>query len=180
MVPGIVRWGWQHAQRMCISHRLFVSEMLPTTGQHDTTRMGCGRGMRRPEADASPRLCGGSEYLRGVRDRCWGPDACGVWSASGRLNLDTHATRSWWRGRVYQAKSPHDREYGGEPRLDHSSESSPRARATNDSLKELQLRTSAASYPMTEHSRCRPFKVHVGAVVQAILRASRCCIVEVV
>eukprot|EP00966_Prymnesium_polylepis_P175628 4064747-Prymnesium_polylepis.1 len=28
--------------------------MLPTTGQHDTTRMGCGRGMRRPEADASP------------------------------------------------------------------------------------------------------------------------------
>ena len=54
MVPGIVRWGWQHAQRMCISHRLFVSEMLPTTGQHDTTRMGCGRGMRRPEADRKP------------------------------------------------------------------------------------------------------------------------------
>eukprot|EP00966_Prymnesium_polylepis_P274066 6331258-Prymnesium_polylepis.1 len=36
-------------------------------------------------------MCGGSEYLKG--------DACGVWSASGRLNIDTHATRSWWRGR---------------------------------------------------------------------------------
>eukprot|EP00966_Prymnesium_polylepis_P232226 5371634-Prymnesium_polylepis.1 len=92
--------------------RIRVSRQYRACGVDGLARVVFLEGVSRHAWYAMAR-CGGPEYLRGVRDRCWGPDACGVWSASGRLNLDTHATSSWWRGRVYQAESPHDREYGG-------------------------------------------------------------------